>query len=1026
MMLILNHDQSNKLVFMPSSRADNDLSSVVPKKLRFELERPRLLSQLEAASDLQLVALIAPSGYGKTTLLAQFARTEGCKTVWLELSEDHADPVILARALAAALRLSQPKLSLEFWSQGTETTSADVLAQLLARDLNQSDDNLSFFLDGVHLLGVDASRWLERLLGFLSEGHRFLIAGYDAEHLPLAKLMAQGRALLLSTQDLAFTLEETRTYLAQRNVTDDPDVVQSSLEGWAAGLALVASGMSLQLDPADLMLEALQRLPEAVQNALPEVSVCEIWNEESAARLGCRLPAGWLNVVRRAGLPLTPLGHQSYRPLQIMLEVLQSQLGRNSERHAELSLNAGRQAQAVGDPMRALKHYRNAQLHSQALELALEVAPTLFNRAEFRLLRQLLESFEPGQLPAKLQGFLGIALIETGKGTHGEVLLRKLRSEGQADTQVLYWLGRLAYHEGQLERTLKLAEDGLALQNLDANVSGLLRLKAHALMGLNRQPQALEVMQQAVAWAEDHDNLSELGNNLSSLKLIQYRLGQWFECEKSILRAMEVYEALGTPVRTLPLLIDLASLRHLQNRTSEAFSLIEQGISLGMREQSRLLPYFLELRGDVYFWQQEFEQSIAAYQNCIASAQELGDQVLAQIIELKQSESWLRSNQPTRAVSILERLGQDSQSNGDLQGVYAFYQGIASFSTHNLEIARQYLTEALEKSEESSHKPRARAYLAEIARQENALEFEQVQQLIASLDAMPHDNVLMVDAEPLRELFATCIERGWFTERFGRFVENPPTREAPKLAPEIPKPAFELELLTLGNLQVSLNGTPIKLPFAKAGELLIFVALHGASSREEIMNALWDGSDESRHHEYFRVAARRLRAALAEHPDVDFNPLPFENKHYFLAPQIQAKLDVNLAQNALESGKTEQLQAALGAYNGEFLPGVNTEWVAALRTRVLEQTVAAAATLGEQLEQTEPREALKIYRRAIELEPLSEVSHLGLIRVHLALGGVAAANQAYGAYARMLSEEFGLAPSDSLRQSLERLGLRVV
>ncbi len=1011
---------------MPNGRANDDLRSVVPKKLRFELERKRLLSQLEAASDLQVVALIAPSGYGKTTLLAQFARSNLRRAVWLELSEDHADPVVLAHALAGALRVTQPKLSLEHWSQGSQSASADVLAQVLARDLNRSDENLMFFLDGVHLLGVDASRWLENLLGLLSEGHRFLIAGYDVQHLSLAKLVAQGQALLFSSQDLAFTIKETRTYLTERNVPDDPDVVQSSLEGWAAGLALVACGMSLQLNPSDLMLEALKRLPQAVQAALPEASVCEIWNEEAAARLGCRLPAGWLNVVRRTGLPLTPLGHQTYRPLQVLLEVLQTQLKRNVDRHAELSLNAGRQAQAVGDPMRALKHYRNAQLNTQALDLALKVAPMLFDRAEFRLLRQLLESFDVEKLPAKLQGFLGIALIETGKGTHGEVLLRKLRSMGQADTQVLYWLGRLAYHEGQLERTLKLAEDGFALQNANANVSGLLRLKAHALMGLNRQPQALEVMHQAVTWAEDHDNLSELGNNLSSLKLIQYRLGQWFECEKSILRAMEVYEALRTPVRTLPLLIDLASLRYLQNRTSEAFSLIEQGTSLGMREQSRLLPYFLELRGDVYFWQQEFEQSIAAYQKGIASAQELGDQVLAQIIELKQSESLLRSNQQTRAVSILERLGHDSQSNSDLQGVYAFYQGIASFFSNNLEAARQYLSEALEKSEESTHKPRARAYLAEIARQEHSLEFEQVAALIASLDAMPHDKVLMVDAEPLHDLFATCIERAWFTERFGRFVEHAPTRETPEMAAATPESTFELEILSLGKLQVSLNGTAIRIPFAKAGELLIFVALHGASSREEIMNALWDGSLENRHHEYFRVAARRLRSALSEHPDVSFNALPFENKLYSLAPQLRAKLDFGLAQQALESGGIQPLQAALEVYNGEFLPGVNTEWVAAIRTHVLEQTVAAAATLAEQLEKTEPRQALKIYRRTIELEPLSEVSHLGLIRVHLALGGVAAANQAYGAYARMLSEEFGLVPSDSLRQSLERLGLRMV
>jgi LuxR family transcriptional regulator, maltose regulon positive regulatory protein len=1013
--------------FMPSGRANDDIRSVIPKKLRFELERSRLLAQLEAANDIQLLALIAPSGYGKTTLLAQFARTGVRKAVWLELSEDHADPLVLAHSIVGILRVSQPKLSLEHWSQGAnDTASADVLAQLLARDLNRSDDNLNFFLDAVHLIGLDAGRWLMRLMGLLSEGHRFLIAGYDSEHLSLAKLVAQGQALLWNTQDLAFTLEETRAYLLERNVTDDPNLVQTSLEGWAAGLALVASGMSLQVDPADLMLEALKRLPQAVQTALPEAGVCEIWNEEAAARLGCQLPTGWLNVVRRAGLPLTPLGHQTYRPLQVMLEVLQTQLKRNTERHAELSLNAGKHAQAVGDPMRALKHYRNAQLNIQALNLALEVASMLFDRAEFRLLRQLLESFEPEQLPAKLLGFLGIALIETGKSTHGEVLLRKLRSEGQADTQVLYWLGRLAYHEGQFERTFKLAEDGLALQSSDTNISGLLRLKAHALMGLNRPTEALEFMVQAVGWAEDRDNLSELGHNLSSLKLIQYRLGQWFDCEKTILRAMEVYEALGTPVRTLPLLIDLASLRYLQNRATEAFALIEQGISLATREQSRLLSYFLEIRGDVYFWQQEFELAVSSYQQTIVYAKELNDQVLAQMIELKQSEALWRLNRQDQAKATLERLNHDNmQSHTDLQGLYAFYQGIASFFTNDLDAASQHFIKALELSEESSHKPRARAYLTEIARQQNTLELEQVTQLIASLDAMPHDNVLMVDAEPLNALFTTCIERGWFTERFSRFVDQIQPRETQETL-EIIKTGFELEILTLGKLQVSLNGTPIRIPFAKAGELLVFIALNGASSREEIMNALWDGSLETRHHEYFRVAARRLRTALSEHPDVGFNPLPFENKLYSLAPQIRSSLDVNLAQQALELGNPQQLQATLEVYKGEFLPGVNTEWVSTIRTRVLEHTVAAAATLGEQLEQTQPREALKIYRRAIELEPLSEVSHLGLIRVHLALGGIAAANQAYGAYARMLSEEFGLVPSDPLRQSLERLGLRVV
>ena len=1016
---------------MSTSRTPDDLSNVIPKRLRFELERPRLLSQLERASDIQLVALIAPSGYGKTTLLAQHARDLGRKAVWLELNEDHADPVVLARSLAEVLQATQPKLSLEHWQKTlNEHGSADLLARALGRDLNHAEHNISFFLDSIHLIGIDAGSWLERFVVSIAEGHRVLMAGYDAEHIPLSKWVSEGNALFLGAEDLAFTLKETKSYLSERGFVGDKDEVQVSLEGWAAGLALVASGMSLQVNPADLIAQALKKLPEGLRTSLPEASVLEIWNEDAASRLGCQLPSGWLQIVRRVGLPLTPLGHQTYRPLQVLVEVLQNELKRNTERHAQLCLKAGQQAQDSGDTLRALKHYRSARLDAQAVQLAEEVAPALFARAEFRLLRHVLESFAPEQLSAKLVGFLGIALIETGKGTHGEVLLRKLRAGGQADTQVLYWLGRLAYHEMQFERTLILAEEGLALPDAASNASGLLRLKAHALMELNRQSEALEVMLRAVGWAEDRDNLAELGHNLSSLKLMQYKLGRWGDCEKSIVRAMEIYGALGTPIRTLPLLIDLASLRHLQNRTTEASAIVEQGRSLAEREQSRLLPHFLEIRGDIHFWQGAFELAISSYDQTIILAKEFHNQLLEQLISLKKSEALWRSGDQTQALAILDRLGGELQDSSEFRGEYAFYAGITGFLNNDLEIARQHLPQALNHSEDPTHKPRALAYLAEIARQQNKLEIEDIARLIASLDAMPHDNVLMVDAEPLNELFATCIERGWFPERFSRFVEKTTSRASQVTSipaqETLVKTGFDLEITTLGKLQVSLNGTPIRIPFAKAGELLVFVAMHGPSSREQIMDALWDGSLETRHHEYFRVAARRLRAALGEHPAVKVNAFPFLNKLYLLAPELQPKLDVNLAQHALESGDKQQLRAALEVYNGEFLPGVNTSWVSTIRTRCLEHTVAAAATLGEQLERTEVREALKVYRRAIELEPLSEVSHLGLIRVHLALGGVAAANQAYGAYARMLSEEFGLVPSEGLRQTLERLGLRVV
>ncbi len=1015
------------MVLMPPNRVPGDLASVIPKQLRFELERSRLRAQLEPLHSVQLLALIAPSGFGKTTLLAQYARTLGDRAVWLELHEDHADPIMLGRSLMDAVQSAQPRLVLEHWRQARADASASDLARALRRDLECAEHNLSFFLDRVHLIGAQGSSWLEGFVASLPEGHRLFVAGYHAEHLPLAKWVAQGNALFLGSADLALTLEETQVYLTARQFDGAAKGVHASLEGWWAGVALVAAGLPCQIDPKDLMTEALKRLPESVRMALPAASVLEIWSEGTAAQL-CELPPDWLQQVRRVGLPLTPLGNDTYRPSQVLIEVLEFALERTPKRHTALHLQAGQRAQARGDVLRALKHYRVAGLEPQAIGLVQEVAPTLLARAEFRLLRDVLEPFALAVLGPTLTGYLAIALIETGKSAHGEALLRQLRADGRADAQALYWLSRLAYHDLQFERALLLADEGLVRSEAGLHFSKLWRIKAHALMELGQQDQALEVMQRAVQWAEDRDNFAELGHNLSSLKLMQYRLGQWANCEKSIARALDVYDALGMSARTLPLLIDLASLRHLQNRAPEALQLIEQGLTLAEQEHSRLRPYFLELRGDVYLWQRDFARACEAYQLTVSKAREVNDQALVRVIGLKLVEVLWHTGQPEAATAELAQLKQDLHANPDLHGAYAFYAGLVSFWNHQLEVASAHFWAALNTSEEPTHKPRASAYLAEIARQQGKLEFEHLKHLTSSLDTMPHDHVLLVDAATLRQLFSTCIKHGWFAGRWRRFVgiEAAFTAAVTTATTPLSRPAFDLGIVTLGKLHITVNGTPIRLPFAKAGELLVFIALHGSSSLDQIINALWDGSLEPRHHEYFRVAARRLRAALGEHPAVDFNGFPFSDKVYKLATQLQPRLDITLAQQALESGDPHQLRRALEVYNGEFLPGVNTEWVSMVRTRCLEHTVAAAATLGEQLERTEPREALSVYRRAIDLEPLSEVSHLGLIRVHLALGGVAAANQAYVAYARMLSEEFGLVPSDGLRHTLEGLGLRVV
>ena len=85
-------------------------SKIQPPALRATtLTRQRLIDQLREATSHRLTLLIAEAGYGKTTLLADFARVSGIRTLWYRLDANDADVVDWANYLLAAVREHDPE-----------------------------------------------------------------------------------------------------------------------------------------------------------------------------------------------------------------------------------------------------------------------------------------------------------------------------------------------------------------------------------------------------------------------------------------------------------------------------------------------------------------------------------------------------------------------------------------------------------------------------------------------------------------------------------------------------------------------------------------------------------------------------------------------------------------------------------------------------------------------------------------------------------------------------------------------------
>jgi LuxR family transcriptional regulator, maltose regulon positive regulatory protein len=993
--------------------ADPSPRGRVPRPTLHELARPSLLSHFDDP-DLQLIVLTAPAGYGKTTLLAQHARRLEGRAVWLSLSEDDADPLLLSKRLAAAVQNLMPSLPLPEWTRLSAAGAApEGLALALARDLTGSTTNLEFLLDGSEVLRGSAERWLAQWLGALAEGHRLLLAGRTEPALNLAGRVAAGSARLIGTQHLAFSAAETLSCLHNTPNAARASAIQAELGGWPVGVALVRSGAAPHLTPADLIREVLETLPPDLQQHLPDASVLDLWSDESAARIGAALEPGWLRQVRLAGLPLLPLDG-SYQPHQLLREVLDAQLRRTPERHRTLHLAAGEGAEDAGDRLRAMRHYLAAGELDRALALAAELTRTYEQRGEFHLVRQVLEQLPEHRLPPELELCLGNAWLETGEATRGELLLHTLRERGFDSADLRFSLGMIAVRSAQWALGLEHVAEGLKLAATRHEQGRLLRVQAHAQMMLGQHEAAAATVDLALDLAQLDQNPLELAEATIQQLYNAQALGRSEEAETIIQRALGLYAQLGMPSRMLTLQNELASLLVLRHQPEQALELIAAALAFAEVDQKLDLAFLLETQGDALLECGDLAGAVTPYRRAFGLCSGFKTDVLAARIAPLLTEVALSTDQPEAAQPILAWVRQ-AASNDIYVPALHFCEGLWAAWRLDWPGAHAAFAAATPSGTFSIILPpeRIALHLAHAACQLGSFTAGGAEALETDWASLDPSVFRATDRARLQAVQAYCERSGWPTSTLNRLV----TELSPTIEPTVP---LTLTIQSLGGVRVSLNGQALHLPLSKSAEVLVWLSLHGQASRDRLVDALWDGSNERRHIEYFKVAVRHLRATLAGHPAVTFNPLPFEGGVYRLSERLTIDLDVTRLKQATKHDLAD-LQRVLDEYIGPFLPLVQAPWAEAERTEALENVLAAALALGEQLEASQPEAAAAAYERAISLEPLSEEAHVRLLRLHLTQRQQGAAGQTYRRYRRMLADEWGRMPEREFSDLFEHI-----
>lgn len=207
------------------------------------VRRNRLIAQLEATRDHRVVVVAAPAGYGKTTLLAQWAAGDPRQVVWLTVhAYDH--PSELAARLVAALgapTVSQPPLLPV--NEGDATWYALVLPTVgrIVAEIRQPV--LIVVDDAGQLEGTAAEALVGAVIEHLPAGSQLVLATRREAPRALRRLRPAGDVLEIGPDLLAMDPREAETLLAGLDVELDHDAFDALLrrtEGWPVGLYLLA------------------------------------------------------------------------------------------------------------------------------------------------------------------------------------------------------------------------------------------------------------------------------------------------------------------------------------------------------------------------------------------------------------------------------------------------------------------------------------------------------------------------------------------------------------------------------------------------------------------------------------------------------------------------------------------------------------------------------------------------------------------------------------------------------------------
>jgi len=1046
---------------------------LVPRKRQDLLHRSRLVDFLHEHIDRKLILLSAAAGYGKTSLLIDYAHDTDLPVCWYSPDDWDRDPRIFVGYLVASIGEHFPDFGERTLGALREGMRAEGMRPILGTLVNEIyeaiPDYFALVIDDYHLISEvqEITALFSFLLRHLPENCHIILASRTTTlGLPIVELMAHQELAGLGNEDLKFTAAEIQELLKQNHNLDLPVSEAERLaeysEGWITAIVLTthtlwkglletmarARGDDSQIF-AYLAREVLEQQPEAVQSFVKGSSVLQRMNPLLCDELlGIDDSQEMLSLLEDKNLFISRLegdGGDWFRYHQLFQEFLAAKLRGEGDRYLRLHLKAGGLFESQQSWDEAIRHYLEAEAYEQAGRLVEAVAAWAFKSGRGSSLLSWTEALT-GESSASPWIYYWRSKAFTDSGRLDDAVdAVEVAKEGFSEREDRLGTVRALLEESSIHRLRGECEQAIAkaqqvLTMIDGDKETAVVGLAHQTLGicyglqgqLDEGVRQLEQALRSFGRLEDEYNVANTLHDLGTIHL-SVDDDKFLDYSR---KALAYWRRLGAKGPLAMTLNNIGVAHYRQGRYHEAMTALQEALAES-QAMGLLRPqaYAQATIGDVHRASGQYGLGKRAYEKALALAEEASEGFLVTYLwdALGNLQRVLHDYQEAEEL-IANALEKAYGDGSDQQvAVCMISQGILLRVEGRDEEAVRVLRRAVSTLQDLGVKQevaKGHLHLASVLFSRHKVN-EAILNLEMSLDILSgtsFDPLLVDEGDGSRPLLENAITARHLPEHTTLLrkllLRTEPASEIGEVAPEGSRD-ITLAFFALGPSRIRRNGEPVEPGELRLGakKMLFFFLAHPTVTKEQIVAALWPDLSLAKAHSTFHFYLYQVRRLLGGTTAIVYQGgayrLEFRGYQY----------DVEDFQRALAKGekargaqRAEYLRQAVSLYQGDYLEDIYADWAAGLRATLQREYLRSLEALAlHNYEEGRLEQAAAYCRKLLDKDPLREDVHRLLIRVLVQGGDRAGAIRQCDELRTVLREELGTEPSTETAKLCEDL-----